>query len=210
MPIRRSRRNSKRTARRSFRKRGVPRSISVYRRPHCFKRNYDVGTIAGSVAYAPYLGSHSFALTYLPNVTEFTNLYDQYKVTHIKLRYHLRQDPGAQTAVNSVYPRMFYCIDRDDASIPTSIDSLRQHQDVKMKTLAPNRDIVINYKPTTLRSLYVSAISTTYEAVSNIWCDMANINLPFYGMKYAFDYLTNTDYRVDVEATVYFRCKNVR
>lgn len=204
------------TARRLFKKRKMaarPRALTrsmVQSRVHSFTRQTNVGTIAGNALYQPYLAATGFTLGSLPQVSDFGTLYDQYKVTHLQYRFHLRIDPGAQPAATAFYPRLFYCPDYDDTTAPASLDELRERGQVKQRVLLPNKDIIVNIKPAVLNLVYRTAIASSYSPKWKQWIDMNNTDVPHYGLKWAIDLFNNTDYRLDVEVKAWFQCKNTR
>jgi len=165
-----------------------------------------------------------FKLNDLILPTEFTSLYDRYKITRVQFRIQLIQNPSAtwqvgaptsNTPANTVntYPKIWYCPDYDDSS-SESIDQLRQRARVKCKILAPNKFVIINVKPAILVQDYVSAISTGYSPAWNKWVDAGNGNVPYYGIKLAFD--TNgvtqiyQDWNIRMERKYWFTMKDVR
>lgn len=206
-PIKRTRRTMKRTKRSSNLLRLTRPSSSS---PHHFRRLFNVGTWAGNAAYVPLAQATGFAMNALPGVTDFTTLYDQYKVTHIQLRFHLRIEPGAQVAADASYPRLFYITDHDDLTPPSSIDDIRQNSRCKVRVLQPNKEIIVNFKPSILTVMYQSALASGYTPAYNKWVGMSNTVLPYYGLKWCVDIFNNVNYRLDVEGVAWFQCKSTK
>lgn len=177
---------------------------------HSFRRRCQFASIIGNAAYSPYLAGYTFTLNALPGVSDFTTLYDQYRINMIVLKFYLRKDPGADTAVNAIYPRMWWAIDRDDTTIPASLNELRERGNVRTAVLSQFRPVTIKFVPNTLAVQYVSAVASTYEPKYKSWVDISSVATPFYGLKWGIDNLTITSQVVDVEATYYFQCKNTR
>lgn len=188
----------------------ISRALTPARQVHRFTRMYGQVNIAGNAAYFPYLNSSTFQLSDLPNATEFTSLFDQFKLTHVKMYVHLRKDPGAQSAANAIYPRMYVVRDFTDATTPATIDELRQYSTCQCKVLEPNKRVSFNIKPALLQAAYRSAVSTAYSPVWNRWVDVAYADAPHYGIKYAIDDLTNTNYSVWIEYKYWFSCRNTK
>lgn len=200
-------RSSRRAPRRYVKK---SKKVSVTSLQHRFTRWYDSGTFAGNVVNAPLLQSASFALNALPNVSEFANLFDQYKITHVQLRFHLNVDPSAQAAGSAVYPKLYYATDFDDANAPASFDDLRQHARLQVRVMNPNRPIVVNIKPAVTTLVYRGPTTSSYVPKWRQFIDMAQTDVPHYGLKWAIDNLTNTNYSVKIEGRMWFTCKDVR
>jgi len=195
-------------------RRGWTRSMVPRNRPgvgiYNFRRNYNHGDLAGNATFNPLLVGNSFTFSTLPNANEFGVLFDQYKITSVKLRFYLAIDPAAQTAATAVYPRMWWTTDNDDDGVPTSIDQLREHSDVKTEILHPDRPIEVFLKPSVLATVYRSAVSSSYVPKWGQWIDMAAQNVPHYGLKYAVDNFTNTNYVLRVEGQMWFQCRGLR
>lgn len=204
-------RNTRRVRSRTVvtRKMTVPRSINRYE-THFFKRMVAGSPITGNAAYAPYLAGTSTNLGVLPNVSEFSSLFDQYMITHWQLRFYLSVDPSAQAAASAVYPRLFWCTDNDDAVVPSSLNELRERSKTRTRILTPNRPIVVNVKPSVLNEVYRGLATISFSPKWRQWIDMSNTDVPHYGLKWAIDNFTNTNYSLNIEQTMWFRCKNVR
>lgn len=177
---------------------------------HMFKRWVDGGSIAGNVAYLPFLGSITFQLNQLPNVAEFTSLFDQYAITKVVTKFWLKQDPGAQAAASSTYPRLYYARDLDTGTVPGTLSQLREYSTCRVVAFNPNRPITLVARPNTLALTYTSAIASNYTPKWKQWLDVADPATPHYAWQYGIDDLTNTAYRVTVEHIFYFKCKNTR
>jgi len=190
-------------------KSGVFKSL-VSRNLHHFRRNFTGTDITGSAPYAPYLASSSCQLSSLPNYAEFAALYDRYMITTWQLTFYLRIDPSAQTASTAVYPRMFWIKDYDDVNIPANLNELREHSKMRTAVLSPTRPIKIFIKPSVLDLVYRTALTSSYTPKWRQWVDMAHTDVPHYGLKWAFDDLSNTNYKVSVEQSLWFSCKDTR
>lgn len=181
---------------------------------HSFKRMMRDGlTTAGNVAYAPLVATFSSGyinLAQVVNSTDFANLYDQYRINFVVLKFWLRIDPSAQTAGTASFPKLYWYRDYDDATAPAGLNEMRENAKCKVAVLHPNRPITIKFKPNTLQLIYQSAVANQFKPVFGQWIDMTTTNTGHYGIKYCVDDLTNTNYRLDTEATFYFQCRQPR
>lgn len=176
-----------------------------------FKRSFQqAAPFAGAVGYAPLLNAYSFNLAQLPNVADFTSLFDRYMITHVQLAFYLTVEPGAQTAATATYPKLYMIRDYDDSSAPSSLNALREHSKCIVRVMNPNKPVIINIKPAITTEVYRSAVATSYSPKWNQWVDMAHTDVPHYGIKWAIDDLTNTNYKVEILGKMWFRCKDVR
>lgn len=163
-------------------------------------------TDAGPVKY----GSYTFNLLQLPNATEFTNLFDYYKLTGVKLQFYLNQSIDAQSTTNALYPRMYWKYDYDDDIVPNNLNSLRESPKCKVRTLTPDKPITMFIKPAKLLVAQVQGSITSYQANWNNWSDMSAPDTNHYGIKYAITNFNTNVYNVTVEAKFYFATKTVR
>lgn len=177
---------------------------------HMFKRWADGGTITGNVAYAPYLSNFTYNLGSLPNVSEFTALFDQYMITKVVTKLWLKIDPSAQSAAASSYPRLYAVRDYDTSTTPGSLNELRQYARCRVVAFNPNRPITLVSKPNTLGLTYTSAVASNYTPKWNQWLDVGDTSTVHYAWLYGIDDLTNTNYRITIEHVYYFKCKNTR
>lgn len=164
-----------------------------------------------------------FKLNYLPNYTEFTNLYDQYKITTVVCHVQLVSNPDAGNILNSAtagnnssnwYPKLWYVRDYDDSSSLT-LDDMRQYAKAKMVVLRPNKTYRIACKPAILMQAYDTAISTAYIPKWNQWVDAASSGVPYYGLKFFvdcmnFDPADAAPFRVRFDVKYYVTMKTPR
>lgn len=188
---------------------------------HKFKRMVNLGTYtatATSLTDTPVAKAFSFQLTDLLNVSEYAGLYDQYKITGIAFRAVPKslQIQGGTSGTTSVvgYGQVVTCLDFDDAANPSSKDELLQYQNAKVSRSSSIHKRYI--KPRILDTVWVNSVSSGYQSVAPGWIDMANTNLPHYGIKLWVDApataggSSSSSISYDVYATYYFLCKNTR
>lgn len=191
-------------------KKRVTLSSNIKNDLYAFKRRFFSGVITGNAAHLPYTEGKNFSFAQLPGYLEFTGLFDRYMITYAKVYYHLKVDPGAQVAGAATWPKLYYLRDYDDSSSPLTLNEMREHSKTSCRVMNPNKPVVFGFRPSTLSEVYRSAISTSYSPKWNQWIDMAAVDLPHYGWKIGIDDLTNTNYKVDVEVVLWFKCKDTR
>ena len=84
-----------------------------------------------------------------------------------------------------------------------------------MYILKPNRYIKIAIKPAVAGQVYRTATATGYSPKWNTWIDMNQNDVLHYGLKYVVDTsgLDPNDtqpFKLEIERTYYFKCKDVR
>lgn len=188
---------SKTTASGKFNKRG--------QQLYLFKRFADFGefTISNSVNT---FSAYNFSLNDVPNSTEFTSLYDMYKINAIKIEFLPQQTQSISIgSVNNpnASSRFFSVIDYNDGSAPTSIDELRQYQTCKYTPiLQPHKRII--YKP--------KILDTNGFSISP-WMSTASPSANYFGLKVAvepMDSTSTTSMMYTVEVTYYLSFKQVK
>jgi len=166
--------------------------------------------------------SLGFQLRDIPNVTEFTSLFDSYMLTGVMLQFKLIDNPDQTWLTNSTtavansrnfFPTIWYVADHDDNNnVP--IGNIKEFERVRHKVLYPNRETNIMLRPTTLGQVYLtSTTSALTENRRRSWLDMATTNIPHFGFKSVIDFegiAPAANYRIKVNAKYYFKCKNVR
>lgn len=226
MGFKRKRVYAKKPKKRSFKKRriqrtGPPRGL-MSRSTHSYARYGTPETV--SIAAGGQLSSYARVFTFndIRSYTEFTNLYDQYKITRVVMMFQLVDNPdqcqGYVTGSNTgtvtgatMYPRLWYLRDYDDDAT-LNPNQMQESAKSKMVVLRPNKITRIAIKPAVKSSIYRTAVSEGFAPKWNQKLDMAAHDIPHYCLKYALDSMTSTAtaYRVKVDIKYYFTCYNTR
>lgn len=217
----------RRIRRNPMRKRSMPKrsrfgNKRLRRQVHIFKRTAYLGTATASISAAgvatPIANAHQFSLSQLPGVSEFSNLFDQYKITGARIQYTPAASegiiqPGVNASAALGYSRVHSVIDYDDASAPSSEDQLLEYG--SHKSTAPFATHSRYIKPKVLHEIYRSAVATSYAPRASTYLDMTNTDIPHYGIKVwvsapnTFFGTANT-IAYKMYLTLYFTCKNTR
>lgn len=243
--VRRYKRAARKTVRRATRSR-VTRSLSV---PHRFSRwiaNFPstvLTTGTGLITSGLYTASTSilsfpaaagaselqfavaFAINDVPNRTEFTALFDQYKIMMVRFQIKLINvpevidAPGSTTLVNyaNFYPTIWYYQDKDDMS-PVSLAQIKECGRVRHTVLRPNKELNIWCRPSPVLQVYESATTAGYATSKARWLDLAHPQIPHYGLKGVIDLegLTNGSavaaqgFQFKINAQYFLALKDVR
>jgi len=185
----------------------VPR---VYRNLNRFNNDYTVvrrrcklSSITGSSAIAGSVyGVLSLNLSDLPNMLDFTNTYQQYRIKSIRFEFRVTSDSGNPNGMNMVdsYVRNAGLIVATDKSkttapsIPADLYSYQSQRAIevpsgKMPTHTVWRPCAMN----TLQGVNVNPI--------NSWILTSNSTIPHYGVQYMSYAISNATV-IDVYATV--------
>lgn len=198
----RSNRRAKKKIYRKYTKRTLRKKrLNIRKNVYHFTRYCDdVNIIADAVN--PTRVAIDFRLNKLPNYTEFTALYDMFKINAVKviIRPQMSQVNSLGT-VNNIYynDRIYSCIDYNDATAPTDINEVRQYQSCKIgSSIKPHKRYI--YKPKILDS-------SSYSMHPWVACTAPNTS--WYGLKVAIDTVPNAAFWT-VEVKYYLSFKNVR
>lgn len=203
---------------RSYRRRRVTRKRAYRRRftkryryskrgqkLYLFKRHLDYGELTLN-NLLPTFAVYNFSLSDLPNSTEFTTLYDMYKINCVKITFLPQMTQNVSLgAVNNAYAstRFFSAIDYNDGNAPTSYDDIRQYQSCKVTPiLRPHKRVI--FKPKILDSNGFSIAP---------WMSTASPNANYFGLKVAvepMDSSSTTSMIYTVEAKFYMSFKQVK
>lgn len=198
-------RRRRRVARkRIYRRKRITRLSKI----HSFTRTCEIATLSGS-NIADTFGGLTFSLGMLPNSTEFTNLFDQFRICAVKLEIvprYTSSDMNPQ-ATAPLLPNIHTVIDYNDISTPGNLDTLFQYQNYKR-----TRGNTIHkryFKPAVLAAAYEGAVTTAYTSTWNRWLDTLDSGTLHYGLKYCIDQsFTGAWYKV--YAKFFIQCKGVK
>lgn len=173
--------------------------------------------IQGNVSTQPtYYVSYclNFRLASLPSYTEFTSLFDQYRIDWIKFR--IRPFGAPATAPNSMGIRHAWVHDWDTSTPPPNtqagFDALRQYESFKDHLIGP-AGTTIFYRPRIAVPAYRTAVTTAYMVSRSKFIDATYSDVDHYGLRGMFllDGGNTNDYRdFEITAEVGISCANVR
>lgn len=175
-----------------------------------FKRTVYISGWNTAVATGDVYGALQFQLNYITNYTEFTALYDQYKITGVKVTLIPRgnsSDIGTGgTTGQSV--GVFSVIDRDDATAPTALTELVQYQNMRMTRSTQQHKRFL--RPSPVAPIYAPGGAYMVPKY-NPWIDCSTgSSVPHYGIKYCLQQLPNGTQIYDAKFDYYLAFKNVR
>lgn len=149
-----------------------------------------------------------FDITQLPNVTEFSALFDVYRVNAIKLELvPCQTGSDVNPSSTSLFlPNIMSVLDYTDSTPPSGINELMQYANCKRTKI--NRRHSRYFKPRAMTDINNTVIQSTKPG----WYGFG-VAVPMYGVKWGLDQIFNVasgGFGVDRYVTFYFSCKNVR
>lgn len=205
-------RRTKFTKRRRLSFRPLRRGL-MGRTVHAYRRYGTPSTVTMTGAATESDNSDTFALSNVVGYTELTNLYDQYKIKSVTMKFHLISNPdrlttpGTDPAANYLtppnYPKLWYYRDYDDSSALT-LAQMREVGKAKFKILKPNSVVSIKLRPAVLTQLYRTAVTTGYSPTWVKRIDCSQSDIPHYGLKWIMEsdgvtLFTNSQYLLRIE-----------
>lgn len=156
----------------------------AYRGPkvYNFKRSWNAGT-GSTVALTPTLYATNFSLNDIPGYTEFTNLFDFYKINKIRFRLipYQTESNSTGTVNNAGNVPIFSVVDTSDSTAPASVEELCEYQDHKITNLYSGIDVYFTPK-------FADATS----AMRDGYVACTNPSQNWYGFKFAIPPTTNS------------------
>lgn len=148
---------------------------------HRFTRWAQYGNISSSTATFNNF-TWKFALSDLPNYTEFTTLFDQYRITAIEMLFvPTATESVSTTPINGCF---FAVIDYDDAtSLSTNTDYLQYDTFQQQLLVMPASSVKkIKLRPRLATAVYGGGAFTSYANTVS-WLDVASPSVEHYGVK---------------------------
>jgi hypothetical protein len=179
------------------RKRGNP-----YRAVHKFKRTS--GTFGPLITDGinPATYGFNFSFNDIPGYTEFTTLFDFYKITGIRIRVMPFTQNGSEStnnAFNSFNPPMYFAVDTSDGSSLPTADSILEYDTLKIGWLWKGMDFY--FKP---------KFSDATGAQRAGWVATTNSAVDWYGLKVFIPPTGGSSAKATILVTYYVQCKNVK
>lgn len=173
------------------------RQLARMSKIHNFKRTYNFGTDSTN-AVSDTLEAYNFSLNDMPGYTEFTALYDFYKVNRVKFKLipYQTESNSVTSLNNAAHVPIFYCVDTSDATAPTSVNEVCEYNDHKIANLY--RGFTCYFKP---------KFADSTSAPRDGWVATSSPSTNWYGLKLA---IPPTAYSMTfyVIWTVYISCKD--
>lgn len=158
--------------------------------------------VAGSTATS---NAWTFKLDQVTNYTEFTALYDQYRINRIVARWVPRTTDSGQGAGER--GNFYSVIDYDDSA---TINVVEAQESQNVKRTVTTRSHIRSFVPAVLAPTYRVGVTSAYGPKFKQWVDCAYPDVPHYGIKAAVQNWDNLGITYDLIVTFYMSFRNVR
>lgn len=182
-------------------------TASVRKFVHNFKRTqYLSSAIVVPAGSSFTFGAYSFVFDAMPSYTDFTALYDMYKINGLKFTLIPRHTevPIGTTAPGGT--QVMSVLDFDDDVAPGSINQLCQYANLKQTRGNINHSRY--WKPRIKQNVNTVSATAGYEVTKPKWLDLASTDIKHYGIKYAIEQ-SGVSVVYDLRVDFYFQCKNL-
>lgn len=123
----------------------------------------------------------------LPNASEFSAIFDQWRIKSVTIRLDWNSNSVDPTQVAQTPPLLYYVTDYDD-STDASVTALLQYPGVQTHSFMQNgyTPVVYTFHPKPLKDVAGSGLLTSYGPdLSQPFIRTAELSTPYYGMKIA-------------------------
>lgn len=202
--------------RRRYRRRtGLKRSILP--KVYGFKRTCELDNFVIAASAAGSTKTYNFYLSQLPSYTEFTTLFDQYRIMAVKVTFYPPFNVAFNTASNVAEPvgEFYSVVDYDGGNTSTvTLATMTQYQNLRRTYF--NKPHTRYFKPRAYQYGVMDGASSFggYTTMSHkSWFDVASPSIRYYGLYVGWDQsqvdLTRQT-TIRVTATYYLQFKQVR
>lgn len=195
----------------------VPRNIKPRTTFQRFNRTFrfDITNPTAANPFFPGTSTLQMQLNSLPGFTDFTNLFNYYRISFVKWQFKLDISPDAQAAASSQYPTLYLQNYFTDQINWSSLNQVEETQKKRMITLKPGRYLNHTIRPCTanLQSLYPLDASNP-TGVANYsapmwkrWLPTTQPGIDYYGTRFMLRDFPAAQ-TLQVIAKVYVHCKD--
>lgn len=164
---------------------------------HTIKRRwlFPSGAIIQNGATVSY-NAENFQLSNLPSYSEFTTLFDMYRLAKVKITFYPAFNVAAATdnAVPNRNPgigRIYMVTDFNDSTPPTTVDSLLEYDKCKVRYLAKPVVHTVMW-PRVASTIFQTGMTAAYGTGKPMWINSAYPSVPHYGFKWAIQVNADT------------------
>ena len=173
----------KRSAQKTSRKPTVPRGVQP--RTVAIKRTYQATTVGTDTGTFKAIGAYDFKLSYLPAYTDFTNLFDQYRIVKVKIEFIPNLTGNGAPGNPGLYSIFHMAVDHTDVGTPANTAEILQYD--QHRTVQPFKPFSMTFKPAPSAQYFNTLTSSGYGPRAGAWIDGSSPAIAHYGLKYVWD-----------------------
>lgn len=155
-----------------------------------------------------------FQVNLLQNISDLSSLYDQYRITKVVAYLDWSPLDGAAQAFsqaeNMYSPIVMFIRDYDDSNILTTAE-MKERATTRQFRMRPGITKKIALTPAVLQEIYRSGSTAAYAPKWKQKLDMANLDVPHYGLKFSVSNLNTANLgKITIRFKYYVSCYNTR
>lgn len=141
-------------------------------------------TAITQTAGAETLGALQFTLSAVNGNTEFTNLFDSYRIAFVKVSFlPVYNMQAIAVLATTTTPRLTTSIDLDDITTPASVGAINERSTSKVTKF--DQIQIRHFKPRVAANVYGGAVFGNFAmAPADQWMDCASNAVSYFGLKY--------------------------
>jgi hypothetical protein len=179
-----------------------PPKDQVYR----FVRSYTNPTQVTATATGAG-GALAFTLNSVATSSDFTSLFDQYRMVNAVVKFVPLAAPLGQSTSSTNFPVIYTAIDPDDSTTPASQADLEQYETLQV---VPNgQPFQRSLTPKAALAAYSGVFTSFAQAPQRMWMDCSSDSIQFYGLKWFVPSITTAGtfnlYAIEIALTMEFR-----
>lgn len=162
----------------------IPNMVHYFKRTAYFP-NFLVSSMSGGTGTA---GARAdiLRLQDVPNYTEFTALFDQYKILKVVVKLMPRGNVSEVSVSGSTnqasFQNIYAVVDKDDSSTPSSVSQMLEYSKVKIRR--SHQQLKLIFTPASLAETYNNGITSGYAMnMKPKWLDCSYSGIQHYGYK---------------------------
>jgi len=146
-----------------------------------------------STSLAAGLYSFQYTLDQIPDYTQFTSVFDQYRFNSVDVRVLpiTTAIPPAAAVSTSV---IWVAVDYDDSATPASVSSVQNYSNVSFAT--PGRSITFSLRPKFLTTIQTNGGTSVNAGMGAGWINCSQPSIPHFGVKVAVTQCASTNVNV--------------
>lgn len=164
---------------------------------HTFEVTVDKGTV--TVTNGVTSGALVFALSDVPSPTDFTSLFDQYRIAQVRVEFLPLVSAFGPSTTATDLPYVLTAIDYDDGTA-VSTAALQQYGTCMSTSIIEYHQRVLN--PRAALAAYSGAFTSYAQSPPGQWMDSASPSIQYYGLKWATTPVTVVSGTYDVLSIV--------
>lgn len=184
----------------------VPRNLA--QKIVSIKRTYQAADYNSNASVYSAANSYSVALSACPGYTDFTNLFDSYRIVKVRIDFMPNLTGNPANALPGLYNMFHMAVDHTDVSVPSQSGDVLQYD--QHRSVQPYRPFSITWKPAPSSAYYNSATLSGYGPVPGAWIDSSSPAVPHYGLKTWWDCNSATSTRIIPFVTIWAEFKEAR